>query len=258
MYGHRDQSYSGERRERHLHNRGSSSHSRDRSRKQHGDRKDRAHGGHRSSSRRVSSGGGENESSSKRSTSGASDRSSGRRSSRDDRGHHSTTSDRSTERSSRASRSSASRSSSLDDLLVSHGGDNDLPTDVGTSSKRSKKTEEPGSSAGGFSGFILHEAISPPSEDFEGGSFKAGGFEICMPVTRSSSSDSATIIAHKRRTEELWGAVVQLGATPPETSPPRAPLWQKDWKPGPLTCSVPKSSNTLPVPSLSSMELSDK
>ena len=260
MYGHRDQSYSGDRRERHQHSRGSSSHSsRDRNRKQGDSRKDRDHGSHRSGSRRISGGGGESESgsSSKRSASGASG--SGRRSSRDDRSHHSTTSDRSKERFSRASRSSASRSSSIDDLLGSHAGENsDLPADGGTSSKKSKKTEESGSSSVGFGGFILHEAISPPSDDFDGGSFRAGGFEICMPVTRSSSNDSATIIGHKRRrAEDLWGAVVQLGATPPDASPPRVPLWQKDWKPGPLTCSVPKFSETSPVVN-SSKELSDR
>ena len=250
MYGHRDQ-HSGDRRERHQHHRGSSSHSsRDRSKKQHREsRKERDHGGHRGSSRRVSSGGGgggntENERGG-RGIASTNDLMAARRSSKDG-SHRSRASDKKTEgftRGSQSGRSSVSRSNSVDEFMGGKGGIDNHPV-MEVTSDGSRKSEETTSTSKSFGGFVLHEAISPPSEDFESGSIKAGGFEICMPVIRSSSNDSlANASSTMRRPEDLWGAVVELRTTPVDPQPLKTPLWQRDWKPDPLTCTIPRASD---------------
>lgn len=223
----------------------------------------------------MSSGGGvgevsgENESGSRRSTSGTSDHS-GRRSSRDGNyrsgsrasthveGHTSGSSSSS----SRNSRTSVSRVSSVDEFTGGQSAATDLPaealssggSDIVQTSKKTLGESSSSSASKPFGGFILHEAISPPSEDFEG-SFKAGGFEIRMPmVTRSSSDESiGNESSDVRKGMELWGTMVDIKATPSGTEPPRMPLWQKGWKPGPLVCTVPKAAD-ISTPTIQSID----
>lgn len=98
---------------------------------------------------------------------------------------------------------------------------------------------------GGAGGFVLCERVSPfspPAVSYGGGSggggggVRGGGFEICMPI--SSSNISTT---NSRKREDHWGSIIELRTTPPSDEIPKVQLWQRDWRPGPLTCTIPRT-----------------